>query len=204
MRKAFVFLLLASVTAPAFAAPGPDDRRDRRSERAQRADDGDDNKPHRRERPPGVERSDDDGDRRAARELRRVRRSGDRDGPPPAPPPPVVVQQSDAPASLRSRRSRERFRENSPGAIQEGSRNGAQVLRDRLARGDGPRISRTPRAGTQPPPRSGSRWRDSNHRWRGDWRSDRRYDWNNHRRRYRHLFHLGYYRDPFGWGYQPF
>jgi hypothetical protein len=114
------------------------------------------------------------------------------------------VQQSDAPASLRARRTRVRFHENTPGAIQEGYRNGAQVLHHRIARGDVPIISRVPRAGTQPPPRTGSRWRGSNHHWRGDWRSDRRYDWRSHRRRHSSLFNFGFYRDPFGWGYQPF
>jgi hypothetical protein len=199
-------LLLASVTAPAFASAGPDDRRALRGQDVQQADDDDDdNKPQRRERPARVEQSDDDGDRRPARELRRAQRNGDGegDGAPP-PPAPIVVQQSDAPPSLRERRTRERFRENTPGAIHEGSRNGARVLRDRIARGDAPMISRVPRAGTQPPPRSGSRLRNSNHHWRGDWRSDRRYDWNSHRRRYSWLFNLGFYRDPFGWGYQPF
>ena len=206
MRKAFVFLLLASVAAPAFAsADAAQDRRDRRGENVQRADDDGDSQPQRRERPARVERSDGAGDRPASRELRRSRGNGGGDGPAPVAPAPIVVQQSDAPTtSLRSRRNRERFRENTPGAIQEGNRNGAEVLRNRIARGDAPMISRVPRAGTQPPARSGSRWRNSNHHWRGDWRSDRRYDWRSHRRRYSSLFNFGYYRDPFGWGYQPF
>ena len=67
-----------------------------------------------------------------------------------------------------------------------------------------PVVSRVPRAGTQPPERSASRGRHGNHHWRGDWRSDRRYDWRRHRNRYSFLFNLGFYRDPFGWGYQPF
>ena len=222
MRKALVFLLLASAAAPVFAAAPADDRRDRRGESAQRADDDDDAKARRAERAERAaaaraERPDRD-DRPAVRDdrresfrqqalERRARRGGDdpqQEIAQPTAPAPVVVQASDAPTALRNRRSRERFRENTTGAIQEGNRNGAQVLRDRLGRGDAPAISRVPRAGTQPPVRLGSRWRDSNHRWRGDWRSDRRYDWRNHRRRYSSLFNFGFYRDPFGWGYQPF
>jgi hypothetical protein len=33
------------------------------------------------------------------------------------------------------------------------------------------------------------------------WRKDSRYDWRNHRHRNRSLFRLGFYFDPFGWGY---
>jgi len=33
------------------------------------------------------------------------------------------------------------------------------------------------------------------------WRRDSRYDWRDHRHRNRSLFHLGFYFDPFGWGY---
>ena len=31
-----------------------------------------------------------------------------------------------------------------------------------------------------------------------------KYDWQDHRRRHRSLFHLGFYYDPFGWGYRPY
>ena len=40
--------------------------------------------------------------------------------------------------------------------------------------------------------------------FRHQWRGDRRYDWRHHRERNRHLFHLGWYHDPFGWGYRRF
>jgi hypothetical protein len=210
MRKALVFLLLASVTAPAIASADVGDRRGRGNESAQRADDDDDRPSRRGERAARAERSDDDGERSSRREQRResvrqqvverrAARGGDRDGPPAA-----IVQSNDAPATVRTQRSRERFRENSRGAIQEGNRNGARILRDRIARGDAPIVSRVPRAGTQPPARTASRWRNSNQHWRGDWRSDRRYDWRRHRSRYSSLFNFGFYRDPFGWGYQPF
>ena len=38
--------------------------------------------------------------------------------------------------------------------------------------------------------------------FRHSWRRDHRYDWRRHRDRNRHLFHLGFYYDPFGWGYR--
>ncbi|QNM82271.1 RcnB family protein [Sphingomonas sabuli] len=40
--------------------------------------------------------------------------------------------------------------------------------------------------------------------WRHDWRRDHRYDWHSHRRHNRSRFHLGFYFDPFGWGYQRY
>ena len=40
--------------------------------------------------------------------------------------------------------------------------------------------------------------------WRTDWRHDNRYDWHDYRNRHRSIFHLGFYFDPFGWGYQRY
>jgi Ni/Co efflux regulator RcnB len=60
------------------------------------------------------------------------------------------------------------------------------------------------RPGTQAPvPRTASR-DDRHHRWNPDWRRDHRYDWRSHRRHHRSIFHLGFYYDPFGWGYQRY
>ena len=42
------------------------------------------------------------------------------------------------------------------------------------------------------------------HDWKGDWRKDHRYDWWNYRNRYRSLYRLGHYYDPYGWGYRRF
>ena len=60
--------------------------------------------------------------------------------------------------------------------------------------------------GTQPPPPVQSQSYRPSHQtqWNGSWRNNNRYDWQNHRRRHRSLFHLGFYFDPYGWGYQPF
>ena len=40
--------------------------------------------------------------------------------------------------------------------------------------------------------------------WHTDWRRDHRYDWRDHRRNHRSIFHLGFYFDPFGWGYHRY
>jgi Ni/Co efflux regulator RcnB len=64
-------------------------------------------------------------------------------------------------------------------------------------------VSRTPREGTQPPPREELR-RRSEVQWSTNWRHDGRYDWRNWRDRHRSTFHVGIYYDPFGWGYRPY
>ena len=206
MRKALVLLLLASVAAPAFASTEVNDRQGRRAERAERAkksEEGERVEPAARlERPaPRAEQTGDERRQAVRQQLRerRIDRGDDGDTEQPA-----VVRRSAAPDNVRARPARERFRENGPTVIQERSRNGAEVILDRQARRDAPAISRIPRQGTQPPARTVSRSRHGNHHWRGDWRNDRRYDWRRHRSRYSSLFNFGFYRDPFGWGYQPF
>jgi hypothetical protein len=65
-----------------------------------------------------------------------------------------------------------------------------------------PVVSNVPRPGTQPPLRV-----ERNHapiQWSSNWRHDGKYDWQNHRKKHRWIFHLGYYYDPFGWSYNPF
>jgi hypothetical protein len=66
-----------------------------------------------------------------------------------------------------------------------------------------PVISPTPQPGTQPPAPTTTRYtpRPS---WTTSWRNNSRYDWQNYRNRHRSLFHLGFYYDPFGWGYQRY
>jgi Ni/Co efflux regulator RcnB len=64
-------------------------------------------------------------------------------------------------------------------------------------------VSNTPRPGTQPPLRAESR-RTPAVQWSTNWRHNNRYDWQNYRHHHRSHFHLGFYFDPFGWGYQPF
>jgi Ni/Co efflux regulator RcnB len=76
----------------------------------------------------------------------------------------------------------------------------------RVMQGRTPVISQTPREGTQPPLRVENRRRNSVNwtSWKNNWRNDRRYDWKDHRRRHRSIFHLGIYFDPFGWNYRPY
>ncbi len=218
MRNALLSLLLACVAAPAFASADLDGPRERRSERSQNADDdAGDRRSGRAERPARTERADTE-DRRSAREDRRSasddrrdairqqrleRRAAQNTGERVRAP--AVTQHSDAPASVRNWRGRERFRENSPTVIQERNRNGAERLRQRLVQQSPPTVSRVPLQGTQPPVRSGARSvYNATQRWTDSWRSDRRYDWRGHRRRYGSLYNFGYYNDPFGWGYRPF
>ena len=73
------------------------------------------------------------------------------------------------------------------------------VFRNRV-----PIVSNVPHEGTQPPLRADNRSRDRDHHWDTRWRNDHRYDWNDWRRRHHSIFHLGFYYDPFGWGYQPY
>ena len=72
--------------------------------------------------------------------------------------------------------------------------------------------TRTPRAGGQQ--RAASRHaaaaarrksaRVAAPQWSTNWRNNSQYDWQNHRRHHRSWFHLGFYYDPFGWGYNPY
>jgi hypothetical protein len=65
-----------------------------------------------------------------------------------------------------------------------------------------PVVSNVPRPGTQPPLRV-----EQNRapvQWSSNWRHNSKYDWQNWRRHHRSFFHLGFYYDPFGWGYNPF
>jgi Ni/Co efflux regulator RcnB len=64
-------------------------------------------------------------------------------------------------------------------------------------------VSEAPRRGTQPPLRVEG-GRDHDMHWNHDWRNDHRYDWRRFRDHHRSRFHLGFYIDPFGWGYQSF
>ena len=66
-----------------------------------------------------------------------------------------------------------------------------------------PVVSNVPKPGTQPPLRVEKRSSPAP-QWSTNWRHDDKYDWYNWRKRHHSLFHLGFYYDPFGWGYQPY
>jgi len=57
-------------------------------------------------------------------------------------------------------------------------------------------------SGTQNYSGGHSRW--ANGGWNRNWRNDSRYDWHRYRHHHRSIFHLGFYYDPFGYGYSPF
>jgi hypothetical protein len=78
------------------------------------------------------------------------------------------------------------------------SQRATQAVRNRP-----PVVSHVPRPGTQPPAPTTVRHSAPVH-WNTSWRNNHRYDWHNWRNRHRSLFRLGFYSDPFGWGYQPY
>ena len=78
-----------------------------------------------------------------------------------------------------------------------------QSSRPGVIRNREPVVSNVPRPGTQPPLRVEGR-RGNHVEWNTNWRHNGRYDWHNYRHHHRSLFHLGFYFDPYGWGYQPF
>jgi hypothetical protein len=81
--------------------------------------------------------------------------------------------------------------------LRQSTRATPNVLRNRA-----PVVSNQPRPGTQPPLRVRSNSQQPH--WSTNWRQDGRYDWQNYRNRHRSQFHLSFYYDPFGWGYQPY
>ena len=82
--------------------------------------------------------------------------------------------------------------------LRQSARQTPHVMRTRV-----PVVSNVPRAGTQPPLPAQVR-RTAAPQWSTSWRHNGRYDWHKHRNRHRSLFHLGFYFDPFGWGYNPY
>ena len=91
-------------------------------------------------------------------------------------------------------------RESNYGTLRRGERSNPAVFRNRV-----PVVSDQPIEGSQPRIRVDNRRRDTVVNWSTrHWRNDNRYDWQNHRRHHRSLFHLGIYFDPFGWNYRPY
>ena len=115
--------------------------------------------------------------------------------------------------SERIEQVQQRFEQRAPGArvidnpfrdgrdARPSARPGMNAFRDRRP----PVVSETPRPGTQPPLRVDNYQRSHPQaQWNTSWRNNSRYDWQNYRRHHRSIFHIGFYYDPFGWGYQPF
>ena len=201
MRKLLISALLASVVAtPALAAPS--DRNSARADRQQAREDRQQNRAESREsreqaRPERVERQvetrarGNDAPARVApaarvdRQANRAQRVENRQQ--------VREQRVEDRQLVRDQR-RDAARANRD--LRQAERPAPNVLRPRV-----PVVSNTPRIGTQPPLRTETR-RYAPVNWSNHWRNDRRYDWQNWRNRHRSLFRLGFYYDPFGWGYQ--
>ena len=209
MRKLLITALLASVAAtPALAAPRDDnearaerqqDREDRQQAREERRESREQAQPEPAE--PAVEsraRSNDGPARaeavgradrqstetiRAARDVNRAQRIEDRQDR-------VEDRQQVREQRIQTNRLNRELR--------QADRAAPDVFRPRV-----PVVSNTPRIGTQPPVRAEAR-RNAPVSWSQRWRNDRRYDWYNWRNRHRSLFNLGFYYDPFGWGYQRY
>lgn len=85
-------------------------------------------------------------------------------------------------------------------ALRQADRANPNVVRDRHPQV----VSDVPRPGTQPPLRTNNYRRGGDVHWNTNWRNDHDYDWHNYRNHHRSRFHLGFYIDPFSWGYEPF
>lgn len=217
MRRLLISLLLASAAAtPALAEPGEHRHHDNnsseqhqpRSERPQRSESS------------GRQNSNENGggERQNFTRSQGFQQNGQQ-----------AIQQQDPSQSQAFRAERQRMQAaeafNGDGDSREDRRTvrrnrqfnggGQQVTDESLRQSDHPlpRVLRTrdrsqvvtdiPRRGTQPPLRVDNHRRDRVS-WSTNWRHDGRYDWRNWRHRHRSIFHLGFYYDPFGWGYQPF
>ena len=225
MRKFSLFLLLASSAMPAMAQRGDD--KDRQSRRASQSDQSED-RVQRAERPPRAERMErvERIERREAREQqpqvqveRQVQSEGARSERIERYQQRIEQQQDEGSRGERLQRYQQQ-------QVQEGGRNerleryrerrleaGQQTEGGALA----PRQRRirtipttTPQIGQSGPVRTDvhidhRRYdRDRRHRWSNHWRTDHRYDWRRHRDRNRFTFRIGFYSDPFGYGYHRF
>lgn len=197
------------------------DNRSSRSQSSQRSERSDSDRPARIERAPRedrpsqvdrVQRIDrvDDGDRgververvrredRGVQRVERIRR-GDRD-----------VQQVEQVGTVEPVQDNQRTERSHDGLAGGFSRVGRDMADGRTGDRDGDRDWRRDRDGDRDWQRDRDgdgdwrRDRDGRHRWDRDWRRDGRYNWSSHRNRYRSLFRLGRYYDPYGWGYRRF
>jgi Ni/Co efflux regulator RcnB len=163
-------------------------------------------------------RSSGDNSGRPALEQRVVRSERNLGAEPPRQ---TMERQRDMTDSVREWRGRERRVGNSPAEIEQHNGtlgNGSfrelrrePTGRDAIGNRRGPVVGSIPRPGTQPPLPTSTRQSRTNRlssvtaqHWRNDWRSNHRYDWQNHRRHHRSLFHFGFYYDPFGWNYRHY
>ncbi len=207
MRELSLFLLLASAAVPALAAPGDDDRDSRRERnskseqtetRSQRSEDRSETasarsqSESRAER--AIERQQSRSERAEHRQLRVQRAEA------------VEPMRQDTIAPIRQRPLEQRRRTAS------NESDGNVSARDLRPRERQVRTIPDTRPQVAQPSREERRtfadrnrrdYRDGNYkRWTNGWRHDRRYDWRDYRNRYRSIFRLSSYYDPFGWNYR--
>ena len=203
MRTLLMSLFLAATAAAAPALAAPDDR-EGRSVRAEKEQDDSDQAQERVRPRQRSERAADSAQPLSASETESPRRllNGPRG---------VRSDSADTPDGLAGSRPRQRRQVaespatggasepiGSTGGFRQSDRPLPRVLRNRV-----PVVSNEPREGSQPPLIARSRTRERSS-WSTHWRRDGRYDWTRWRDRHRSRFHLGFYYDPFGWGYRPY
>lgn len=208
MRKFLISLLLASAAAsPALAAPNDDnDNRDQaraerqqaRAERQQARDQARSERQAERPSSPNLQRRPE---RQANFQSQVQQQAFDRQARNQEVDAARAQRQSDRQADRvqRVQLRDQRIEQNRDDRMQ---RQAERIERNNVRR-PVPVVSRVPREGTQPPPRFEGR-PSVKPNWTTNWRNNSRYDWHNYRNRHRSLFHLGFYIDPFGWGYQPY
>ena len=117
----------------------------------------------------------------------------------------VAAQAGNGEPPRNFRRGREGFNGNPQQVGDQGLRQSDRPVPNVMrTRNRSQMVSEVPRRGTEPPLRVDNNHRRDHVNWNGNWRNDHRYDWRNWRNHHHSTFHLGFYYDPFGWGYQPF
>ena len=193
MRKLLISLLLASAAAAPVLAEPPKDREQTREERQQAREERQQSRQESRSERGQVERvqpqpqvrqqSLDRSDRGRAVNLGNAGNAQ------------VIRDSVDARRAERAEARQDRIEAHE---LRQSTRPIPNVMRNRV-----PVVSNVPKPGTQPPLRVDNR-PTSTPSWSTNWRHNGKYDWYNWRKRNRSLFHLGFYYDPFGWGYQPY
>jgi Ni/Co efflux regulator RcnB len=215
MRKYLIPLLMATALTPAMAHARPDRSEsdsDSRSERSvQRAERQAADRPARTERNANVDRSSRaepaprtertvgvdrtnraEHGQRADRPARADRvQPADRDVQP--------VQEAESPQPVQNSQTNESGRGGLAGAF---TQIGHDMIDGRTHDGDDDHDDHDGHDGHHDGDHHDGDHHDGDHHWNHDWRHDHRYDWSSYRNRYRSLFHLGSYYDPYGWGYR--
>ncbi|MEO6224429.1 MAG: RcnB family protein [Sphingomicrobium sp.] len=198
MRKLLFTLLLASVAAsPALAQDSQQSRDQARAERQQARSDRQQSRETRQESAP-ARTARVDGSERPAAQGYAPRSSGFTRPSAPA----YTPRSADTGASVRP----DRRQPIQPGSIRQQMQERRDLRQaNRVPPVMSPRVpvSTVPRPGTQPPAPVQQRYNPAP-QWNTSWRNNSRYDWRDYRNRNRSRFHLGFYYDPFGWGYQRY